>query len=47
MKYKILFIVLAISNYTYQLMAEGDYITAIERTYFQGIALLLAWGFIR
>lgn len=39
----ILFVGLAASNFIYQMFTAKDYETAIERSFFQFVALALAW----
>lgn len=42
-----IFLGLVISNFVYQAFAGMDWITAVERSFFQGVAVLLcyvAWG---
>jgi hypothetical protein len=43
MKFLLLFLALAVSNFLYQWLTAGDWHVATERTYFQGVAVLLAW----
>ena len=40
------FLALIAGNFIYQLMTALDWSTAIERSWFQGAALLLAWLFV-
>lgn len=40
------FFALLASNFLYQaLLADPNYITALERTYFQGSAILIYWWY--
>lgn len=43
MKYAALFVGLSIGNFFYQYINGGDYIIALERSIYQGVALFLAW----
>ena len=40
MNLTLLFLGLSIGNFAYQAMAEHDWLTALDRTFYQGVALI-------
>jgi hypothetical protein len=43
MKLALLFIGLSVGNFLYSFFVGGDYDVALERSFFQGVALLCVW----
>lgn len=43
-RFMLLFALLVAGNLLYQWAGDGHYVIAIERSYFQGVALLMAWA---
>lgn len=42
-QFSLVFLCLAVGNFSYQLATTGDWYVATERSFFQAIALFVAW----